>query len=167
MKRLFVMRHAKSSWDDSYLSDFERPLNKRGIRDVPDMGQRLNALVIKPDLIISSPAMRAITTAKGIADEIGYSTSRIQQEADLYHASSSNIREIIGKVDNKVDSLMIFGHNPGFTDLIARISDTSLYNLPTCAVCGIAFQFTDWADIMTSTGKKFLYDYPKSIGGSN
>ena len=165
MKKLYIIRHAKSSWDSPELSDFERPLNKRGIRDVPDMGQRLYELGIKPDLIISSPANRAITTARGIAKAINFPTSLIQQEIDLYHASTSTIKEVISQVDQSVNQLMIFGHNPGFTDLISRVSEFNLYNLPTCAVCGISFSFDNWSRILTSRGEKFLYDYPKSKKG--
>lgn len=167
MKKLLIIRHAKSSWDDASLRDFDRPLNKRGVRDVPDMGKRLASLDIQPDLIISSPANRAITTARGIAIEIGYDIERIQAEPELYHAGTSTIREVISKVDNNINTLMIFGHNPGFTDLISRVSDLSLYNLPTCAACGIEFDFTSWKEILNQHGQKFYYDYPKSIPGSH
>lgn len=166
MKKLLIARHAKSSWDDASLRDFDRPLNKRGIRDIPKMGKRLGKLGIKPDLIISSPANRAITTARGIALEIGYQANDIQEEPNLYHAGIHTIRQIISEVDDEVETLMIFGHNPGFTDLIARISDLSLYNLPTCAACGIVFDFDFWKEILSKRGRKFYYDYPKSASGS-
>ncbi len=166
MKQLLIVRHAKSSWDDASLRDFDRPLNKRGRRDLPDMGQRLSEKALKPDLIIASPANRAITTAKGIAKAFDYKLSEIREEPDLYHAGTRTILEIISQVDDRVNRLMIFGHNPGFTDLIARVSDLSLYNLPTCAVCGVAFDFERWEEILNKRGKKFFYDYPKSISGS-
>lgn len=166
MKKLMIVRHAKSSWEDASLRDFDRPLNKRGRRDVPDMGRRLSEKGLIPDLIIASPANRAITTARGIAKELGYALSAIQEEPDLYHAGTYTIREIISKTDSSVNTLMIFGHNPGFTDLIARVSDLSLYNLPTCAVCGVAFDFESWEEILNQRGRKFFYDYPKSISGS-
>lgn len=166
MKKLLIVRHAKSSWDDASLRDFDRPLNKRGSRDVPDMGKRLSAQGLIPDQIISSPANRAITTARGIAKELGYALSAIHEEPDLYHAGTYTIREIISKTDNNVNTLMIFGHNPGFTDLIVRLSDLNLYNLPTCAACGVAFDFESWEEILDKRGKKFYYDYPKSISGS-
>lgn len=162
MKKLYVVRHAKSSWDDPYLSDFDRPLNKRGKRDVPDMGQRLSDLKVMPDLIISSAANRALTTAKGIAKELGYDKDQIQTEESLYHANTRTIREVVSCVNRDTHTLMIFGHNPGFTDFIDCISDLSLYNLPTCAVCGIDFQFESWKEILATRGKKFYYDYPKS-----
>ncbi|GAB5526464.1 MAG: phosphohistidine phosphatase SixA [Roseivirga sp.] len=166
MKQLLIVRHAKSSWEDASLRDFDRPLNKRGSRDVPDMGKRLSKKGLKPDLIIASPANRAITTAKGIARALDYELSAILEEPDLYHAGTRTILKIISQVDDRVDRLMIFGHNPGFTDLVARVSDLSLYNLPTCAVCGVAFDFESWEEILSKRGRKFFYDYPKSKSGS-
>jgi len=111
MKTLIIVRHAKSSWKDSSLSDFDRPLNKRGKRDVPDMGARLKSQNILPDLLISSPANRALTAAKGIAEQIEYPLNNIVEDDALYHASSSSIIRLIADADNKYDSLMIFGAN--------------------------------------------------------
>lgn len=162
MKTLYIVRHAKSSWDDPFLADFDRPLNGRGKRNVPDMGSRLAALGVKPDLLLSSPANRAISTAKGIAKEIGYNQIAIEEDRGLYHASSYSIREIISEVSDEVETLMIFGHNPGFTSLIAALSSFNLYNLPTCGVCGIRFEINSWAEIQSAQGEKFYYDYPKS-----
>ena len=162
MKTLYIIRHAKSSWDDPYLDDFDRPLNGRGKRNVPDMGQRLAKLAVKPDLLLSSPAKRAISTARGIAEALGYSESEIVQDRELYHASSSSITEIISHTDVQVDTLMIFGHNPGFTSLIGNLSGFNLYNLPTCGICGIQFPINSWKGIGTVQGEKFYYDYPKS-----
>jgi len=163
MKTLYIVRHAKSSWDQPYLSDFDRPLNERGKWNVPDMGKRLNIKNINPELIISSPANRALTTAKGIAEQIGYPTSDIVEDDTLYHASSRSIIQLIANTDNKNESLMIFGHNPGFTYLINDLSDFYLDNLPTCAVCGIRFEIETWKEVHNQKGSKVFYDYPKSI----
>ena len=162
MKLLFIVRHAKSSWDNPSLRDFDRPLNGRGKRNVPDMGARLKGLNIAPDLLLSSPANRAITTARGIAKALDYPLTEIEEAPVLYHASTSTIISQIARVDAKVNTLMIFGHNPGFTDLIETLSDFELYNLPTCAVCGIRFKINDWGEILNAQGEKFYYDYPKS-----
>ena len=161
-KKLFIVRHAKSSWNNSHLSDFERPLNNRGKNDAPDMGQRLAMKGIKPLLIISSPANRALTTAKVISSEIGYPKTKIIEEKILYHASSRTIQEVLSQVENEYDTVMIFGHNPGLTDLINEISYFDLDNLPTCAICGIEFEMESWQDLLTSRGHQFYYDYPKS-----
>lgn len=162
MKTLFIVRHAKSSWKDASLSDFDRPLNKRGKRDVPDMGKRLKTKNILPDLLVSSPANRALTAAKGIAEEIGYPLKSIVEEEGLYHAGSRSIIQLIENTDDKHDSLMIFGHNPGFTYLVNDLSDFYLDNLPTCAVCGIKFDINSWKSLNVKKGKKIFYDFPKS-----
>ena len=163
MKRLYIVRHAKSSWDDPYLRDFDRPLNGRGKRNVPDMGKRLADLNVRPDLMISSPANRALTTAKGLAKAIGYPVADIQEAPTLYHASTQTIRQVMSQTSDDVETLMIFGHNPGFTSLIGALSDFSIWNLPTCAVCGIEFDFKSWKEILHSRGRKFYYDFPKSV----
>jgi len=157
-KKLYIVRHAKSSWNHPHLSDFERPLNNRGENDAPDMGQRLVAEGIQPSIMISSPAARAITTAKVISQKLGYFFSRIVQEEGLYHASSYRIRQIISQSPDSENVVMVFGHNPGLTDLINEISDFDLDNLPTCAVCGIEFEMESWKEIQNKRGHKFYYD---------
>ncbi len=162
MKTLYIVRHAKSSWDYPYLSDFDRPLNKRGQRDVPDMGQRIANEGILPDLILSSPANRAITAARGIAAKIGYPDQRIEEDRNIYHAGTSTLKRIVANISDMHDSAMIFGHNPGFTWLINDLCNFYLDNLPTCAICGIEFDINSWKDILHTIGKKVYYDYPKS-----
>lgn len=162
MKRLFIVRHAKSSWDYPYLSDYERPLNNRGKRNLPDMAKRFQLEQFPIDLIISSPAERAITTARGFASALGISNEEIRQEERFFHASRSSIKEIISRQSTDLQSIMVFGHNPGLTYLIHESSDFYLDNLPTCAICGIEFQFESWKDILNKKGKKFYYDFPKS-----
>ncbi|MGW8122841.1 SixA phosphatase family protein [Roseivirga echinicomitans] len=161
-KKLYIIRHAKSSWDDMYLPDFERPLNKRGENDAPNMGQRLAMKAVKPCLIISSPANRALTTAKVISTKIGYPVSNIIEEEKLYHATTGTIKALLSRVDDEHGTVMIFGHNPGLTYLINEISDFNLDNLPTSAVCGIEFEIDSWKDILNTRGHQFYYDYPKS-----
>ena len=161
-KKLFIIRHAKSSWDHPHLSDFERPLNGRGQKDAPEMGKRLLDLGYQPGRIISSPANRAITTAREFAIILGVEPKRIKQDADLYHAHASTMRRIIAQADDQHDTIMLFGHNPGLTYLIEDLCDFDLDNLPTCAICGIEFQVSSWAEILHKDGIKFFYDFPKS-----
>jgi phosphohistidine phosphatase len=161
-KKLFIVRHAKSSWNHPHLSDFERPLNERGQADAPEMGTRLLAFGLHPDLIISSPANRAITTAKEIALILGYKPKDIKQHADLYHAHASTMRHIIAQTNDKHNTIMLFGHNPGLTYLVEDLCDFDLENLPTCGVCGIEFEVKSWSEILHKDGVKFLYDFPKS-----
>lgn len=162
MKRLFIVRHAKSSWKYPELDDFDRPLNKRGRRDLPDMADRFAISEYLPDLLISSPAKRALVTAKGYAKALGINESNIERDKNHYLASSQGLIELIQNFDDKADCVMIFGHNPGLTDLINDLSDFRLDNLPTCGICGIAFNFSSWTDVSKAQGKKFYYDFPKS-----
>lgn len=162
MKTLFIVRHAKSSWDSPYLSDFERPLNGRGEENLPDMAKRFQDTGYSVDLIISSPAMRALTTAKGFAHQLEITDDRFLQEEGFYHASAQSIKQRLSKIEDDYNSVIIFGHNPGLTSLIESLSHFNLYNLPTCAVCGIQFQFDSWESIIHTKGEKIYYDYPKS-----
>lgn len=162
MKSLFLIRHAKSSWNFPELSDFERPLNKRGKENIPEMGRRLKADGVKVQQIVSSPANRALTTARGIAAEIGYDSDKIAEDSRLYHASSGIILSIIQETNDECDSLMLFGHNPGFTYLIEDLTNEFFDNLVTCGVYGIRFDVNSWKMIKNGSGTRFYYDYPKS-----
>lgn len=162
MKRLLIIRHAKSSWDFPELTDFERPINHRGQRDLPVMAQRLRKLNLTIDSWISSPANRAITTAIGHTQAFGLTETQIEQNHRLYHASSRELQTVISQTQDSIETLALFGHNPGLTDLINDLSDFELWNLPTCAVCGIEFDFNSWKEIVDHKGKKFYYDFPKS-----
>ena len=113
MKTLTLVRHAKSSWKNNNLSDRQRPLNKRGERDAPVMGKRIKEHGIRPSLIVSSPAVRAWTTAKIIADEINYPWEFLQKEDSLYLASLDEILDVVMAQENEFNNLMMFGHNPG------------------------------------------------------
>lgn len=162
-KIVYVMRHAKSSWSDFSLSDYDRPLNGRGKRDIPDMGARLKRLTLKPDLIISSPANRAITTARGIANALNYPLSSILENEALYHASAGTIKNVLSSLPDDSSTVMLFGHNPGLTYFINQVSNFQLENLPTCGVCAIRFEMSRWDQIQHTQGENTFYDYPKSI----
>lgn len=162
MKRLFIARHAKSSWDFPYLSDFDRPLNKRGKRNIPDMADRFLEMNYPVDLIVASPAKRAWLTARGFAEKLSIPNQKLLDDERFYHASTATLKEVVSNTDDSVNNLMIFGHNPGLTSLIGNLSDFNLYNLPTCAVCGIEFPVDSWKEILTTHGEKFYYDFPKS-----
>jgi len=161
MKKLFVVRHAKSSWDNPDLEDFDRPLNKRGKQDAPEMGGRLSNNIDTPDLLLTSPAKRAKKTASKIAKKIDYNKKDIAKDKRLYHAGIRLIKEVVKEVDDRVDSLMIFGHNPGFTDFVNNISDASIDNIPTCGVVAIEFDISSWKQIDDEKGAVTFFDYPK------
>lgn len=161
MKILTLVRHAKSSWDDSKLSDRERPLNKRGEHDAPMMGKRIVAAEIRPSLILASPAVRAWTTAKILAQEIGYPLEFLQKENGLYLASLDNIIDVLVAQDAEFNSVMIVGHNPGLTTFANYLSPGLTDNLPTAGVVSVSFENDDWNLRSPPTTELLSYDYPK------
>ena len=161
MKKLFIIRHAKSDWDDSNLDDFDRPLNKRGEKNAPFMGQLLTNKNIKPDLIISSPALRAITTAQLIAKEVNYEKT-ITPNQYIYEAYVTSLQEIIEYIHDSNDTVFLVGHNPGVSALAYMLCDLK-ENLPTCAVVEIQFDCNSWMDVNKSNSKLISYDFPKKI----
>ena len=121
MKTIYLVRHAKSSWDDPFQDDFDRPLNERGRTDAPRMARRLKEKEIHPDLLLSSPAARAISTCKVIAETAGYHHNQIKTDSRLYHASEETLLQIVKKLSDEIDVVMIFAHNPGLTDFANRL----------------------------------------------
>lgn len=161
MKTLTLLRHAKSSWQDSSLQDRERPLNGRGQRDAPVMAERIKDAGIRPSLILSSPAVRAWTTAKAIAHEIGYPGEFLQQENHLYHASVRSLLKVISEQDTGFNNLMIVGHNPGLTDFANYLMPDLTDNIPTCGVVSFEIDSEDWNLDTEAEIKLMIYDYPK------
>ncbi len=161
MKKLFIVRHAKSSWDSPYLDDHDRPLNKRGKDNAPEMGRRLAKRNVLPDLMISSSAKRAFSTAKFIAKKISFPTNKIRKESLFYHGNIENIISIIQNVDDSVNILMIYGHNPGMTDLTNYLTGSMIYNIPTCGITEVDFYISSWNLVEKYTGKLISFDYPK------
>ena len=161
MKYLYLIRHAKSSWSDPGLSDHDRPLNKRGKRDVPFMGQRMAGYQHRPEMIISSPARRARTTARGIGKAIGFSKKEIVLDDELYTFSCGGLLEVIRKAPDSVNILAVVGHNYGMTDCAELLSGESLDNVPTCGIVLISFSLPSWNMIVDGSGSLLLFDYPK------
>ncbi len=160
MKKLLLCRHAKSSWDDPFISDQERPLAKRGLRDSPVMAQRLKKKNILPDLIISSDAKRAEATALIVAENLHYPKEKIEVSPKLYHAPASSLLFEICKTPSIVDILFLFGHNPAITDLI-EILGGDMENLPTCGQFGFMFEVENWREINKKNAQVWFFDYPK------
>lgn len=161
MKILTLVRHAKSSWKDASLRDRDRPLNKRGRRDAPVMGQRIHAHGIRPSLIVSSPANRAWTTARIVAGELSYPLEFLQQDDGLYLASVDRILDVIASQDGGFNSLMIFGHNPGFTDFANYLSPGLTHNLPTAGVVAVEIDQDDWNLYEQPATRLLVHDWPK------
>ena len=161
MKILTIVRHAKSSWKDTRLSDRKRPLNKRGERDAPEMGRRIHEHGIRPSLIITSPAKRAWTTAKIIAQEINYPLEFLQREDGLYLASVNAILDTIVAQDNGFNNLMIVGHNPGLTDFANFLVPGLTNNLPTAGVVSVEIDRDDWSLYTQPQARLLVHDWPK------
>ncbi|MEX2491133.1 MAG: histidine phosphatase family protein [Nitrospirales bacterium] len=161
MKTLYLSRHAKSSWNNSNLSDHARPLNDRGERDAPQMGKRLRKRKPQPTIIIASSAVRAETTATLLAEAIGYPVSDITIDERLYGAEVKDVVSIIGELDNAIDCAMLVGHNPTFTDLINALSGSQIENVPTCGIAVLKFPTKTWSKIGEVQGELLDFDYPK------
>ena len=161
MKNLLLIRHAKSSWDDPSLDDRDRPLNGRGKRDAPLMGALLKERGLSPDRIVSSPARRAFKTAKLIAAEIGFPVGEIGVDERIYLAEAKRLLDLIQGFHDDAAQIMLFGHNPGFTDLVNLLTDAGIGNVPTCGVASIDFAVDSWAAVSAGAGRLGFFDYPK------
>jgi len=161
MKTLTLVRHAKSSWKDRGLSDRERPLNKRGEHDAPLMGQYVAEAGVRPSQIISSPAVRAWTTARIFAGELGYPVEFLQREDGLYLASLDNLLDVVATQDAGFNNLMLFAHNPGLTDFANYLVPGLTNNLPTSGAVSVNLDTDDWMLYDRPKTDLVFYDYPK------
>jgi phosphohistidine phosphatase len=163
MKILYLMRHAKSSWKDSELEDHQRPLNKRGKRNVPIMGKRLKARSVHLDRIVTSNARRALDTAIPIGNLLGLNSSDIRQEPLLYLASQKQIMELVRGFKANWRQVMIVGHNPGMHDVANFFYTPPISKLPTAGIVTLGFEIDKWHEI----GRRRLifsdFDYPKRV----
>ena len=162
MKTLYLVRHAKSSWDHANLSDHDRPLNERGERDAPRMGKRLRKRGERPEVIISSSAVRAQTTARILAAAIDYPTSDISIDERLYGAEPKDVISILMDLDDGIDCAMLVGHNPTFTTLINALGRCDFDNVPTCGMAVLTFPNDSWKNISNVQGTLADFDFPKS-----
>jgi phosphohistidine phosphatase len=160
-KTLYLVRHAKSSWKNESLSDAERPLNKRGKHDAPLMGSILKQRDKTPDVIISSPAKRALSTAKLFAEELGYAKKNIVIMEELYMADVSDFLEIIRNINDSAESIMLFSHNPGITYFANFISGSVIENIPTAGTIRIDLNIKSWMETGKIKGTLIFFEYPK------
>ena len=146
MRRLILVRHAKSSRDDPVLADRDRPLNERGLRDAPKMGERLAKRDLRPDLIVSSPAVRALTTAQLMAQRLDYDAEAIVVDERVYAATPDGLIEVIRALAGKPKCVMLVGHNPEMSELARRWS-SDIAELRTCAVVDFRFDIKSWSKL--------------------
>lgn len=160
MKKLILIRHGKSGWDNPLLSDHDRPLAERGIVDVPQMARRLQVRGIIPDLIMSSSALRAADTARLTAAILGYAEADIVFEKSLYHASPEELLDVIRRQSEAVQTLVLVGHNPGLTELIQELG-CRLDNLPTSGQFAFTLPGSKWNELSKQTCSLDWWDSPK------
>ena len=162
MKHILLARHAKSDWDNPELADIDRPLNKRGLRDAPYMGQRMIKRNINPQTIITSPAVRAMTTAVLLAKELNYPSDKILSNEKIYSATPEQLINIIRDFDNSKDWIMMIGHNPCISQLVSVLQGDFAPTMPTCSIYALAFNVDDWQTIGPHTAKIVFFESPKS-----
>lgn len=165
MKKLYIVRHAKSDWDSPLTPDFDRSLNERGFKNALQIGEFLRKSSISAQLIISSPALRAITTAQLIAKEINYSPEKILQEPNFYNFNTDgdNVLETLAKLPNHTQSVMVFGHNDTFSMLANRLTHQKVKHMPTCSVVAITFNTNTWESIFEANSILDFFITPKQL----
>lgn len=161
MKTLILVRHAKSSWEHQEQSDFDRPLNDRGLKDAPMMAKRINEFNMSIDKIFSSPAKRAFSTACYFAEEFNYSIKDIIKYQQIYDNGNNFIKQLVYTNDDQLNTIMIFGHNPDITSLSLFFSEEYFSNVPTCGIICIDFETDKWSEIKKLNGKLRFFEYPK------
>lgn len=161
MKTVYFVRHAKSSWDNFGISDADRPLNQRGLRDAPFMAKLMRGRGVQPGLLISSPAVRAFTTAKIFADTLGLSEAQIQQNKKIYEAYPEDILDVLQELPDEYEVVFLFGHNPTLTSVANLFSDEYIVNIPTCGVVRVDAEVETWADFREGKGRLVEFHYPK------
>ena len=162
MKRLYLLRHAKSSWADLELDDFSRPLNKRGKGDCAAMSDRLARAGIHPELIAASPAKRAKKTAKCIAGGTGYNKDDICYYPELYLGTLAYHLQLLEELLRKVNILFLVGHNNTITELAEHLTGRSFDNVPTCGIVGVEYSKVDGFTPASGGGRMLFYDFPKN-----
>ncbi|HUS24642.1 MAG TPA: histidine phosphatase family protein [Candidatus Binatia bacterium] len=168
MKILTLVRHGKSSRDDPGLPDFERPLNERGRKDCRLVARKLRKAGVRPDRLVSSPALRAITTAHAFAEVFGIPLADITLNPHVYEASAMTLLHIVHTLDAADDEAMLFGHNPGLSHLARKLAVKSpIEELPTCGVLRLEFPVKAWIQLRAGTGKVLQLVTPKEVPTRN
>jgi len=164
LKTLLLIRHAKSSWDDPALSDYERPLNDRGKKDAPAMADRLYERGIKIDAFVTSPARRARKTAEQFAKRYKKEKEDLLLKTELYMASDEAFNSVVEKLNDDIDCVAIFSHNPGITDFANSLTDDiRIDNIPTSGIFAVSIEAKKWNKFKEAKKKFLFFDYPKAL----
>ena len=162
MKHLLIVRHAKSAWSDASLRDFDRPLNKRGEHDAPEMGARLKSRSLVPQQMIASPARRALRTAQLLAAQFDYPVADIEIVDGLYEAGTGDWLALIGALPEALECVLAVGHNPTITELANLLCPAArIDNVPTCGVLRLGYGSTPWCAVAGTRPLEWDFDYPK------
>ena len=161
MKSILFIRHAKSSWDSPTQKDFERPLNERGNKDAPMMAKRLLDKKVAIDVFISSPAVRALSTATYFHQAYKAKKDMLITIPVLYHASGDVFYDVIKQIDNKHNTVALFSHNPGITVMVNSLGVAKVDNMPTCSVFGVHADIENWQEFEAAVKQFWMFDYPK------
>ncbi|MRR55982.1 MAG: histidine phosphatase family protein [Deltaproteobacteria bacterium] len=167
MKRLALIRHAKSSWKDPNCADFDRPLTKRGKADAVAAGRWFAERRVQPSLIVASPAKRAIATLKRIVVEMGLPEKKIVRVGRLYEADSRDLLDFVREIDDSHDECMLCGHNPALTDFCNYLAGYTFDNLPTCGVIIIDVMVDTWRDVQHGSGRILSWNRPRKTHRSD
>lgn len=162
MKSLILVRHAKSSWGDFSLPDFDRPLNDRGKHDAPMMAQRLKERGAAPDALVSSPAKRARKTAQAFADVMHIPKERLILEEALYLASPQTFELVVSRLQDRFDTIALFSHNPGISDYANLMGVASIDEMPTCGILAVRAAVSHWSEFGNAPKEFWFFDYPKN-----
>jgi len=164
MKTLFLLRHAKSSWSDTNLADFDRPLNDRGLRTAPQMGELMKSRGYLPDVVVSSPAARARHTAELAAEAAGI-RERLRFDPRIYEASPHTLLDITNSINDSLSSEMLVGHNPGMEGFV-RLLTGAVERMPTAALAVIELAVDSWRDVSQGRAQLVEVIRPKEVFGS-
>ncbi len=162
MKTLYLLRHAKSSWASPDVKDFDRPLNQRGFDDAPEMAMRLKERDVTIDLVVSSPALRAYTTATIFCEILGMDVANIVQDRQIYLAGSAKLLHLITLFDEKANSAILVAHNPALTDLANDLAHAGIDNIPTTGLVTLQLPVDHWFDASFGKAQLLNFDFPKN-----
>ncbi len=159
-KTLYLMRHAKAGWMDMHLGDFDRSLTQRGLRDAPEMGQRLKKRGVRPEIILCSPAQRTRQTAELLIKEFGGTIDKVQFDDRIYEADPDTLLDLIRSLPETCSSVMLIGHNPSIGWLANQLSDVQIEQMPTCAIATLELPSSNWKDMGKEAARLLDLDHP-------
>ncbi len=162
-KTVYFIRHAKSSWENPGMRDIDRPLNPRGLRDAPFMAKLLKGKGVEIDQIIASPANRAFTTATYFSEEYGIDKDKIIVDRSIYEAYPETVLDIVQALDNSLNTVLLFGHNPSFTSIANLFSMEYIANVPTCGIVKVEADIKEWSSFVEGIAMQTAFYYPKQF----